>query len=94
MCHAAAGLCHRYFVGGKLTRRPVDLKGLALSQARRRLGADDYAANGQNPLPIVIPCHRVIGANGKMTGFGGGIPVKEALLALESKQGTLRNRLG
>jgi hypothetical protein len=48
MCHAAAGLCHRYFVGGKLTRRPVDLKGLALSQARRHLGADDYAANGQN----------------------------------------------
>ena len=44
------------------------------------------AANGRNPVPIVIPCHRVIGANGKLTGFGGGLPTKEALLALESKQ--------
>jgi methylated-DNA-[protein]-cysteine S-methyltransferase len=41
------------------------------------------AANGKNPLPIVVPCHRVIGANGKLTGFGGGLPTKEALLALE-----------
>lgn len=41
------------------------------------------AANGRNPLPIVIPCHRVIGSDGKMTGFGGGIPTKEALLRLE-----------
>jgi len=41
------------------------------------------AANGKNPLPIVVPCHRVIGANGKLTGFGGGLPAKEALLALE-----------
>ena len=43
-------------------------------------------ANGQNPLPIVIPCHRVIGSNGKLTGYGGGIPVKEKLLALERRQ--------
>ncbi len=41
------------------------------------------AANGRNPIPIVIPCHRVIGSNGKMTGFGGGIPTKKALLRLE-----------
>lgn len=41
------------------------------------------AANGANPLPIVVPCHRVIGANGKLTGFGGGLPAKEQLLALE-----------
>jgi len=41
------------------------------------------AANGRNPLPIVIPCHRVIGANGDLTGFGGGLPTKEALLRLE-----------
>ncbi len=40
-------------------------------------------ANGSNPLPIVIPCHRVIGANGTLTGFGGGLPVKAALLDLE-----------
>lgn len=41
-------------------------------------------ANGSNPLPIVIPCHRVIGASGKLTGYGGGLPIKEQLLALES----------
>jgi methylated-DNA-[protein]-cysteine S-methyltransferase len=41
------------------------------------------AANGRNPLPIVIPCHRVIGSDGKLTGYGGGLPIKEALLALE-----------
>lgn len=41
------------------------------------------AANGANPLPIVIPCHRVIGSTGKMTGFGGGIETKEFLLAHE-----------
>jgi len=40
-------------------------------------------ANGSNPIAIVIPCHRVIGANGKLTGFGGGIDVKQKLLALE-----------
>lgn len=41
------------------------------------------AANGRNPIPIIIPCHRVIGKSGDMTGFGGGIPTKEALLRLE-----------
>jgi methylated-DNA-[protein]-cysteine S-methyltransferase len=41
------------------------------------------AANGRNPIPIVIPCHRVIGARGDLTGFGGGLPTKEALLRLE-----------
>lgn len=44
------------------------------------------AANGQNPLAIVVPCHRVIGRNGKLLGYGGGLDVKEALLALERKQ--------
>jgi methylated-DNA-[protein]-cysteine S-methyltransferase len=41
------------------------------------------AANGANPLPIVIPCHRVIGSNGSLTGFGGGMAVKRFLLDLE-----------
>ena len=41
-------------------------------------------ANGKNPIPIVIPCHRVIGADGSLTGFGGGLDTKVALLALES----------
>ncbi len=43
------------------------------------------AANGRNPLPIVLPCHRVIGANGSLTGFGGGLPTKRHLLALEAR---------
>jgi methylated-DNA-[protein]-cysteine S-methyltransferase len=42
------------------------------------------SANGKNRIPIVIPCHRVIAAGGKLGGFGGGLPVKQALLALES----------
>ena len=41
------------------------------------------AANGANPLPIVVPCHRVVGSNGSLTGFGGGLPVKKLLLELE-----------
>ena len=40
-------------------------------------------ANNRNPLPIVIPCHRVIGGSGKLVGYGGGLPVKEWLLKLE-----------
>lgn len=48
------------------------------------------AANGRNPLPIVIPCHRVIGTDGSLTGFGGGLDVKKYLLELESPgQGSL-----
>jgi len=42
------------------------------------------AANGSNPIPIVVPCHRVIGANGKLVGYGGGLPLKRRLLELES----------
>ena len=50
-------------------------------QAVRAVGA----ANGRNPLPIVVPCHRVIGSNGALTGYGGGLHIKEALLALEKR---------
>ncbi len=48
-------------------------------KASRAVGA----ANGRNPLSIVIPCHRVIGSTGKLTGFGGGLEVKKRLLDLE-----------
>jgi O-6-methylguanine DNA methyltransferase len=48
-------------------------------KASRAVGA----ALGANPLPIVVPCHRVIGAGGSLTGFGAGLDVKEALLRLE-----------
>jgi methylated-DNA-[protein]-cysteine S-methyltransferase len=44
-------------------------------------------ANGANPLPIVLPCHRVIGADGSLTGFGGGLAIKRQLLALEGSVG-------
>src|SRR5262249_2899571 len=44
------------------------------------------AANGANPIPIIIPCHRVIGNDGSLTGFGGGLPLKKRLLELESQQ--------
>ena len=47
------------------------------------------AANGRNPLPIIIPCHRVIGSNGSLTGFGGGLPAKQWLLAHEGRQAEL-----
>lgn len=43
------------------------------------------AANGRNPISIIAPCHRVIGSNGKLTGYGGGLDVKEMLLSLEAK---------
>jgi methylated-DNA-[protein]-cysteine S-methyltransferase len=41
------------------------------------------AANGSNPIPIIVPCHRVIGSTGKLTGYGGGLPLKQRLLELE-----------
>jgi methylated-DNA-[protein]-cysteine S-methyltransferase len=40
-------------------------------------------ANSKNPIPIIVPCHRVIGKNGSLTGFGGGLEVKKQLLQLE-----------
>ncbi len=52
--------------------------GLPLS-ASRAIGA----ANGANPIPVVVPCHRVIGADGRLTGYGGGLDRKDALLRLE-----------
>ena len=61
---------------------------ISYAQLAKRLGNPNGtravgAANGRNPLPIVLPCHRVIGADGAMVGFGGGLPIKQALLRLE-----------
>ena len=50
-------------------------------KASRAVGS----ANGSNPIPIIIPCHRVIGGDGTLTGFGGGLPTKRYLLALEDQ---------
>ncbi len=60
---------------GELARR------IGTPTASRAVGA----ANGKNPLAIVVPCHRVIGTDGTLTGYGGGLPVKETLLALERR---------
>lgn len=67
---------------------------ISYGQIARELGNPEASravglANGSNPIPIIIPCHRVIGSDGDLTGFGGGLPVKEKLLALESKQKNL-----
>ncbi len=64
---------------------------ISYGELARRIGNPNASravglANGSNPIPIVIPCHRVIGSNGKLTGYGGGLPVKEKLLALERRQ--------
>lgn len=60
---------------GELARR------IGRPRASRAVGA----ANAANPLPIVIPCHRVIGSDGSLTGFGGGLDIKRALLDLEKR---------
>jgi len=67
---------------GELARR------LGNPAASRAVGL----ANGRNPIPIIIPCHRVIGSNGKLTGYGGGLPIKEHLLALEAPQASFSAR--
>ncbi len=51
-------------------------------KASRAVGS----ANGVNPIPVIIPCHRVIGSSGKLIGFGGGLETKEYLLGLESQR--------
>jgi methylated-DNA-[protein]-cysteine S-methyltransferase len=73
LCKIAYGETISY---GELARR------IGNPNASRAVGL----ANGSNPIPIVIPCHRVIGANGKLTGYGGGLDIKEKLLALEKRQ--------
>ena len=62
---------------------------LSYGQVAREIGHPDRAravgsANGRNPLPIVIPCHRVIGADGSLVGYGGGLELKRTLLELEA----------
>jgi methylated-DNA-[protein]-cysteine S-methyltransferase len=68
---------------GELARRIGNPKG------SRAVGL----ANGSNPIAIVVPCHRVIGSNGKLTGYGGGLCHKETLLELERKHGAAQAAL-
>ena len=60
-------------------------KRIGRPKAMRAVGA----ANGRNPIPIIVPCHRVIGSSGDLTGFGGGLDTKEALLRLEAENSDL-----
>ena len=62
---------------------------LGNAKASRAVGA----ANGRNPIPIIVPCHRVIGSDGSLTGFGGGEPAKRWLLELEAKVAGRQRRL-
>lgn len=63
--------------------------GLAASIGKASAVRAVGAANGANPIPIVVPCHRVIGKGGSLTGFGGGLPAKRFLLDLETYAGAL-----
>lgn len=66
------------------TRSYLDLaKAIGSPKASRAVGA----ANGKNPLSIVVPCHRVVGTDGALTGFAGGLETKATLLALEARAG-------
>lgn len=62
---------------------------ISYGELARRIGRPDLAravgtANGQNPIAVIVPCHRVIGANGKLVGYGGGLENKRLLLDLET----------
>lgn len=86
---APRGTDFRQRVWRELLRSPYG-ETLSYGELARRIGDPSAsravgAANGANPLPIVVPCHRVIGANGKLTGFGGGLPTKQWLLAHERR---------
>lgn len=62
------------------TRSYVDIaRAIGNPKGMRAVGL----ANGRNPIPIIVPCHRVIGADGSLTGFGGGLPTKKWLLEFE-----------
>jgi methylated-DNA-[protein]-cysteine S-methyltransferase len=86
---AAEGTDFRKSVWDALVRIPYG-ETISYGELARRIGDPSAsravgAANGANPLPIIVPCHRVIGANGKLTGFGGGLPVKQWLLEHERR---------
>ena len=86
---AAGGTPFQQRVWDALRRIPYG-ETISYGELARRIGKPTAsravgAANGRNPIAIVVPCHRVIGADGTLIGYGGGLPVKEALLALERR---------
>ena len=87
---APEGTPFQQLVWGELLKIPYG-ETISYGELAHRIGNPKASravglANGSNPIPIVIPCHRVIGSNGKLTGYGGGLPIKEKLLALEHQQ--------
>ena len=66
--------------------RTISYGELALRIGNAKASRAVGLANGRNPISIIVPCHRVIGANGTLTGYGGGLPVKQKLLQLEGCQ--------
>ena len=86
---AARGTDFRKKVWSELSRIPY-AETITYGELARRIDAPRAsravgAANGVNPLPIIVPCHRVIGANGKLTGFSGGLSIKQWLLDHERR---------
>jgi len=72
--------------------KTISYKELAVRLGDEKVIRAAASANGANPLPIVIPCHRVIGSDGSLIGYGGGLEIKEKLLVLEgSRQNDLFN---
>jgi methylated-DNA-[protein]-cysteine S-methyltransferase len=69
----------RAYFKGELKEFDLPLAPMGNPKAARAVGA----ANGRNPLPIIVPCHRCIGSDGSLTGFGGGLDTKKRLIDLE-----------
>ncbi len=84
---ACRGTDFQMSVWSELTRIPfgttISYRELAQRIGRPKAVRAVGGANGRNPIPIVVPCHRVIGASGQLTGFGGGVATKRALLEFE-----------
>ena len=72
---------------GETTSYGVIAERIGKPKAMRAVGA----ANGRNPVPIIVPCHRVIGSGGDLTGFGGGLDTKAELLRLEAEHSQFPN---
>ncbi len=89
LARAAAGTPFQQRVWDELVRIPYG-ETISYAELARRIGEPRAVravgrANGANPIAIVVPCHRVIGADGTLTGYAGGLEKKRALLALEAR---------
>lgn len=86
---APAGTAWQRAVWQALTEIPYG-ETISYGELAARLGKPQAAravghANGSNPIPLIVPCHRVVGADGSLTGYGGGLDIKERLLAHEAQ---------